>query len=169
MLSLDSFEWSRLTHAYGSASDIPRLLSQLETLPSSIGNAEPWFSLWSALAHQGDVYPASFAAVPHVIEALSRDPSRTPYVFFQFPAWIEICRQRANLEVPEDVAPDYFASLLRLPALISAASTGNWDADLLASAMACLAISKGFASMAEVAFELNTENAPRIAAFLEGV
>jgi len=71
MLSLADSRWSELRHAYGSASDIPALLEQLVGLPSSEGNQEPWFSLWSALAHQEDVYSASFAAVPHVIEALS--------------------------------------------------------------------------------------------------
>ena len=55
MLSLESPEWANLHHAYGPASDIPRLLRQLDTLPLASGNAEPWFSIWSALAHQGDV------------------------------------------------------------------------------------------------------------------
>src|SRR5271156_1016157 len=55
MLSLESPEWASLYHAYGPASDIPRLLRQLDTLPIADGDAEPWFSIWSALAHQGDV------------------------------------------------------------------------------------------------------------------
>jgi hypothetical protein len=58
MLSLDSPRWADLTHAYGVASDIPELLRQLHSLPDSSGESEPWFNLWSALAHQGDVYPA---------------------------------------------------------------------------------------------------------------
>jgi len=53
MLSLDSDRWSELQHAYGDASNIPALLVQLIDLPSATGDAEPWFSLWSALAHQG--------------------------------------------------------------------------------------------------------------------
>jgi len=72
MLDLDDPRWSDLTHAYGKASDIPDLLRQLDKLPLATGDAEPWFSLWSALAHQGDVYPASFAAVPHVVAMLAK-------------------------------------------------------------------------------------------------
>jgi len=41
MISLDSPEWANLKHAYGNASDMPALLRQLETLPSSEGNSEP--------------------------------------------------------------------------------------------------------------------------------
>ena len=63
MLSLDSPGWSKLRHAYGVASDTPKLLRQLERLPASDNEKESWFSNWSSLAHQGDVYSASFAAV----------------------------------------------------------------------------------------------------------
>lgn len=55
-LPLDSARWATLEHAYGKASDLPAMLRQLDALPEAIGNEEPWFSLWSALAHQGDVY-----------------------------------------------------------------------------------------------------------------
>ena len=57
-LPLDSPRWPELNHAYGKASDIPALLRQLDSFPPSGPDDEPWFSLWSALAHQGDVYPA---------------------------------------------------------------------------------------------------------------
>lgn len=67
MLNLDSPKWSELDHAYGKASDIPDLLRQLETIPNPDDNSEPWLSLWSSLAHQGDIYSASFAAVPHIV------------------------------------------------------------------------------------------------------
>jgi hypothetical protein len=68
--------WAHLKRAYGSARDIPGLLQQLLTLPASSGGDEPWFSLWSALAHQGNVYSASFAAVSHVTRALSIAPAK---------------------------------------------------------------------------------------------
>lgn len=53
-------DWSQLTHAYGPADDIPALLDQLASDPTS----ERWTDLWSALCHQGSVYSASFAALP---------------------------------------------------------------------------------------------------------
>jgi len=161
MLSLDSSEWSELRHAYGSASDIPPLLRQLADLPDSSGQAEPWFSIWSALAHQGDVYSASFAAVPHVISALAAAPDRASYGYFQFPAWVEICRQRQKMKVPDQLSSAYFDSLGRLPELVCAAASRTWDTDFLRSALSAVAVAKGAALMAEVIQELNEETAVR--------
>src|SRR5882762_7704275 len=118
----DVSRWSALSHAYGPATDTPGLLQQLSSLPSSGGRAEPWFTLWSALAHQGDVYSASFAAVPHVVEALATNPSEADQSFFQFPAWVEICRAKSRIEVPEDLKQSYFESLALLPGLVAQAS-----------------------------------------------
>lgn len=118
MLSLDDPRWPELQHAYGGAADIPALLKQLADIPSSENDKEPWFSIWSALAHQGDVYSASFAAVPHVIAALASAPLRADFTYFQFPAWVEVCRAKKSVAVPGDIAPAYFESLSRLPALV---------------------------------------------------
>jgi hypothetical protein len=160
MLSLDSPEWANLKHAYGSASDIPALLRQLETLsletlPSPEANPEPWFSIWSALAHQGDVYPASFAAVPHVVRILATAPTAASSVYFQFPTWVEICRQRHRLTVQDDLSADYFAALKMLAGLVCAASVREWDADFLRCALSAMAVSKGFVLMAEAVQELD--------------
>jgi len=163
-LSLDSLRWRELQHAYGSAADIPPLLRALESLPASEGKAEPWFTLWSALAHQGDVYSASFAAVPHVIRALSTAPTRAHFSFFQFPAWVEICRHRKQVPIPSDLTDSYFAALAQLPSLVAAAAPKEWDEHFLACALAAIAAAKGFPTVAEAAQELT----PLVAAeFLE--
>lgn len=167
MLSLDSPRWTELSHAYGNASDIPALLAQLMEMPRSAEEDEPWFSLWSSLAHQGDVYTASFAAVPHVIEALSRAPLQADSAYFQFPAWIEICRQRQGFSVPADLEADYFRSLSRLPKLVAAASEGDWDEEMLQCAMAALAAAKGNAQLAEASLELTTEVASEFMDWLD--
>ena len=71
MLTGDDERWSALEHAYGEASDIPVLLRQLANFPPHEDHrAEPYFSLWSALCHQGDVYSASYAAVPEIISLI---------------------------------------------------------------------------------------------------
>lgn len=64
MPELGSPRWGELQRAYGNAADTPALLRQLDVLPPAAGNGEPWFTLWSSLAHQGSVHPAFFAAVP---------------------------------------------------------------------------------------------------------
>lgn len=157
MLSLDSPHWSQLWHAYGSASDIPPLLRQLSALPEADGAKEPWHSLWSALAHQGDVYPASFAAVPHVVAAATSAPLVASSTYFQFPAWVEVCRQKNAVPIPAELEAAYFGALQKLPALVAAASAREWDAEFLACALAAVAASKGYGSVAEVAQELTPE------------
>ncbi|MET7641009.1 hypothetical protein [Streptomyces sp. NPDC005438] len=62
-------DWSRLSHAYGSAEDVPALLDQLAGAP----DPELWNDLWSALCHQGSVYSASFAALPWLAEMAGSD------------------------------------------------------------------------------------------------
>jgi hypothetical protein len=157
VLSLESHRWAELKHAYGAAGDMPALLRQLGELPSSKNNAEPWFTLWSALAHQGDVYSASFAAVPHVVHALASAPSKADHSYFQFPAWVEICRAKNQVEITEDLRSAYFDSLAKLPALVAAASNRSWEPSFLACALAAVAAAKGQPAVAEAALELTPE------------
>jgi hypothetical protein len=159
MLSLDSPRWGDLRHAYGPASDIPGLLRQLQPLSDAVGKPEPWFTLWSSLAHQGDVYSASFAAVPHVVNALAAQPSAATATYFHFPAWVEICRQRQGLSIPADLEQAYFAALAQLPALVAAAAARPWDADMLACVLAAIAAAKGHTAVAEAALELSPAGA----------
>jgi hypothetical protein len=157
MLSLDSPRWSELEHAYGNASNIPGLLRQLQALPLSDGENEPWFSLWSSLAHQGDVYSASFAAVPHVIYFLSLAPSKVDFSYFQFPAWIEICRKKNVMSIPKDLEDDYFDALAKLPSLVAATADREWDSSFLRCALSAIAASKGHGSVAEAVLEMSPE------------
>ncbi|HWS70134.1 MAG TPA: hypothetical protein VN325_45810 [Steroidobacteraceae bacterium] len=117
----------------------------------------PWFTIWSSLAHQGDVYSASFAAVPHIVAALATDPTRASGTYFQFPAWVEICRHRNGVVVPKHLILDYRRALHQLPALVAAAADRDWDSDFLPCALSAIAASKGFPTVAEAALELSPE------------
>lgn len=157
MLSLQSSRWSELRHAYGSANDIPPLLEQLSSLPTSSGDSEPWFTLWSALAHQGDVYSASFAAVPHVVAAIESAPTKVDESYFQFPAWVEVCRARQGVEVPRDLKVAYFESLARLPGLVAQASVREWSPGFAACALSAVAAAKGQHAVAEALLEMSSQ------------
>ena len=157
MLSLDNPRWNELQHAYGSASDIPNLIRQLKTFPTSDGTSEPWFSIWSALAHQGDVYSASFAAVPHVIETLSTDPMKAPDGFFLFPSWVEICRHRNRVTIPVDLEPAYSNAIARLPKLVCATVERKWNTDFSLSALAAIAVAKDSPELAAAIIELTPD------------
>ncbi|HEY9131975.1 MAG TPA: hypothetical protein VIM98_09490 [Dyella sp.] len=144
-----------MNHAYGNASDIPELLRQLYELPQVSSQEEPWFSLWSALAHQGDVYSASFAAVPHVVAALSANPLKASFNYFHFPAWVECCRARASMLVQDDLLWAYKAALEKLPGLVAKASNRPWEEGFLQCALAAIAAAKGKTIIAEAVMELD--------------
>jgi len=173
MLALSDPRWNTLNDAYGRASAIPGLLAQLAQQPADDGAAEPWYSLWSALAHQGDVYSASFAAVPHVVEALAAAPETASEVYFHFPAWVEICRHRNGVPVPgdletadletadletADLETAYRAALARLPGLVAQAGSKPWDAGFTACALAAVAAAKGQHLLAEALLELTSSD-----------
>ena len=164
MLSLESSRWEELRHAYGPALDTPSLLSQLRSLPEAVGESEPWFTLWSSLAHQGDVFPASFAAVPHVVSALASQPENASFTYFHFPAWVEICRQRHGMTVPTELEEAYYSALSQLPGLAATAASRPWDENMVASVLAAIAAAKGNVKVAEAALELSPDVA---ATFLE--
>ncbi|MES2392896.1 MAG: hypothetical protein V4555_14720 [Acidobacteriota bacterium] len=160
MLSLDDAHWSELQHAYGSAADMPALLHQLERDPSSEPSAEPWFSLWSALAHQGDVYPASFAAVPHIVRLIRLAPFDSRSAYFHFVSWIEICRQRNAVDVPADLLSDYQQALAAIPALVCEAAAYQWNHDFQRCALSALAVAKGDTELGAAIQELEADVLP---------
>jgi hypothetical protein len=75
--ALDQIPWKDLTHAYGSAADVPDLLRLLRTAsPDLQGEDSPLWQLFGNIWHQGTVYEATSYAVPFLIDlAVDR---RTP-------------------------------------------------------------------------------------------
>lgn len=73
---LDDIPWSGLTHAYGSAADVP---SQIRTLlsedPATVRSV--LFTFTCNIFHQGSIYPATVAATPFLIELLQHDSEAT--------------------------------------------------------------------------------------------
>lgn len=64
---LAAINWDKLSHAYGSAEDVPQLIRRLTTsLPSD--DSSPLWELFGNIWHQGTVYEASPFAVPFLIE-----------------------------------------------------------------------------------------------------
>jgi hypothetical protein len=159
VLPLDSPKWSALTGAYGSATEIPGLLRDLESLPSNEGQeAEPYFSFWSALCHQGDVYTASYAAVPHMVRIMQTAPARVPWTLFLMLTCIEIARSNGRgPTIPPDLDGDYAAALAQVPDVVAIASKANWDHWYCGAALAAVAASKGFCRLAEAIMELAPE------------
>jgi hypothetical protein len=115
-----ALDWSSLRHAYGPADDIPALLERARHAPATGDyRDEPWFSLWSALCHQGDVYTASYAAVPELVaiaEARAAEP-RVAWECLLLAGSIELERALPNgaapPPVPAELESAYAAALGR--------------------------------------------------------
>ncbi len=91
------------------------MLQQIESFPAEKdGQAEPWFSLWSALYHQGDIYSASIAAVPRIVSALSRAPSKATLSFYLLPASIAIADNVNPVEVSVAIRENFTGSVAAL-------------------------------------------------------
>ncbi|HKI35483.1 MAG TPA: hypothetical protein VKA46_26745 [Gemmataceae bacterium] len=159
MLPLDSKRWRKLSHAYGDAADIPSLLTDLESLPPDAGpEAEPYFSLWSALCHQGDIYTGSYAALPHIVRVMGTAPEQVPMTLFLMVACIEVARSKGRgPAVPLDLQADYSAALARIPELVAGAARKNWDHWYCGAALAAVAAAKGFGQLAEAVLELDPD------------
>jgi hypothetical protein len=158
-LDLASPIWRDLQHAYGSAEDVPGLLTALEALPPRLAEKdEPYSSLWSALCHQGDAYTASYAAVPHIVRIAQSAPSVFPWTLLALVSAIEISRSRGSGPVvPGDLLTPYTEALAAVPALVAAASTRVWDHWFCLAALSAVAAAKGSPDVAEAVLELNPE------------
>ncbi len=159
MLSLDDPRWNELRDAYGDASTIPSLLRDLASMPAyNDHDSEPYFSLWSALCHQGDVYTASYAAAPHVVAAMRAHPGGFHAALLLLVASIEIARARGRgPAVPVDLAPAYQSALRELVDLAHDVTRRPCDEGTLRVATAALAVAHGHVGVAEAMLELEPE------------
>lgn len=159
MLKLDDRRWSELSHAYGAASDIPDLLRALAKRPEQRGaNDEPWFTLWSSLCHQGDVYTASYAAIPHVVQIALSQANPIDFGFFLLPASVDVARiNNRGPEVPDFLLPAYDLAISRLPECVLAHRGESWSQDMTIAAMAAIAVSKTHHAMAEAVMNLDED------------
>jgi hypothetical protein len=165
MIKLSDPRWQTLSHAYGSAADIPDLLRQLGgTRCPKIGHdSEPWSTLWSSLCHQGDVYDASYAALPHIVEIACNAKEAIDFSFFQLPAAIEIARNSGRgPPVPIDLSDAYGEAVSRLTDCVALHRHEIWDEPTLLSAASALAAAKGLHRVAEAIMNLDDDLITRL-------
>lgn len=168
MIELHDPRWAKLSHAYGSAADIPELLRQLAgaTGPKIGYDSEPWFTLWSSLCHQGDVYEASYAALPHIVEIACNAKSTIDFSFFQLPAAIEIARHGGKgPPVPVDLATAYNDAVSRFTECVALHRHEDWDQPTLLSAVCALSVAKGHHRVAEAIMNLDDDLITRLIEF----
>lgn len=157
MLGLRSPRWKELSHAYGSAQDIPTLLSQLKTAaPKKDYRSEPWFSLWSALCHQGDVYTASYAAVPHIVALASKRPISERADFLLIAAKIEAMHHTKKApKIPSDLKRAYEDALREGASLAMSCMERDWPEEDFRIILAALAIFRGHVALGNMLLDFD--------------
>ncbi|MFG3115402.1 HEAT repeat domain-containing protein [Streptomyces sp. NPDC048197] len=69
---MNDVDWAELTHAYGTAEDVPGLLHDLRS-DDAVTRERALDALYGGVHHQGDVYDSTLACIPHLL-ALVQDP-----------------------------------------------------------------------------------------------
>jgi hypothetical protein len=122
---MDILDWSKLEAAYGSAANVPSLLASARTAPApETEESDPWFGLWQSLFHQGDVYTASYAAVPELVEIAANrtDDGGAECLFLA--AMIELRRHEYEAPaIPPVLRPTYEAAVRAASSLAESESS----------------------------------------------
>lgn len=92
--------------------------------------------------------------MPHIIAGLAETPELAADAYFQFPAWVEICRAKHRIEVPDDLKGFYFEALARLPGLVAQSAKVAWEPGYAACALSAIAAAKGHHALAEAIQEM---------------
>ncbi len=165
VLPLESDHWLKLSHAYGPAADVSGLLRELASpsVPSGGRDEELWENLWSRLCHQDDVYDASYAAVPHIVQIALDIQGPINFGFYLLPACIEVSRSRGlGPDISSDLDEAYFSAVSRLMECVSKHRDDAWDTTTLRSALAAQAVSKGHPEMASLLINLDDDLIARL-------
>jgi hypothetical protein len=127
---LDDIVWRRLSHAYGSASDVP---GQVRALLSD-DDGERKMALWQLggnVVHQGSRYQASASVVPFLLEILAGPSPLTP------PERVRLVELLGELAIGDPSfypAGEFPLAEIRSEAaegraLMDAFEAGDWDGD----------------------------------------
>ncbi len=159
MLSLESATWGRIDHAYGPASDIPNLLRAVSSYPVKVDSqSEPYFTLWSSLFHQGDVYEASYAAVPHLLSIGESAPAAVAEELLHLVTMIEAARLKdRGPTLSEELEQPYLAAIRSIPSFVAQRSESDWTEGFARICAASVVVAQGKSDLAEAILELSPD------------
>jgi hypothetical protein len=163
--------WSAAS-GFGGYQSIPSVIKCLELLEAcpqpqtsdvweDVFDLEgPWKTLHESLCHQGTIYSASFAAVPHIIDIGLRSSAKHEIHpgFFLLPTEIEHSRLEEELDgghfqIDDDIRADYLAAIQQLQDLAYAIRGHSWSSDYTLIVAAALAVSKGHLQLSKCILE----------------
>jgi len=156
MLALDDPRWDTLSSCYGGwpvADLLERLLTESFPLPHVEHRPTLWDQLFSELYHQGTLYPATIAAMPHLVRIVARVEPRQRTEWLSLIADIEAMRTVGNVYDPqEQLTPDlvnaYEETFLEVTVLAQETiAAGGWRESVRSeSSLAALLSLSAFAS-----------------------
>jgi len=149
MLPLDDLRWQTYKGGYHLHFDATPFLRELyeNGLPK-----ERWLELWDELHHQGDVDSASYAVVPHLLNA-ARLSRKLDWNCFGLLATVELCRMD-NSAPPPEIADGYFAAIESAPAILCMHADHEWNELLTVTGAACIALARGNRTLGNVLIRL---------------
>lgn len=137
-------DFDGLTHAFGSADDVPAKLDALEALEvlPSRWQDEPLGSLWDALCHQTSTFDASYAALPRLVAIVEERPAdqraATLHLVGSIAAWQERgAGVPAELRAPYDAARQRAADVIEQTVREAPPTTLRGELLWLADLVAC--------------------------------
>ena len=105
---LDDIPWSQLTHAYGSAEDVPDQIRALASTNAKKQEEALW-QLYGNIFHQGTRYEASSHAIPFLYE-LIKEPT-TPAKHYLIHLLVSLALGYAEYFLPDGIVPDVLREL----------------------------------------------------------
>jgi hypothetical protein len=151
-LDINDPRWEGLEGGYRAAYD-PR--PALRSLSDDSDPSKAWEELWNELHHQGDVGEASYAAIPHIVDAYIRrgPPGWNAYAML---VCIELARDAEdNPPVPGYLRASYLEALQRLSLHGQKELESATDPDLVRCIIAVIALSKGMRALARLAWDFD--------------
>src|SRR5260221_13970921 len=135
---LDDVNWRKLHHAYGSAENIPGLLRAFASAKDEQAYEELYDDLLNMINHQGDIYSATAATVPFLIQMLlNKNFSKRDWILHTLFFLEQTCDSHAkssqSIVVLEDVFATFSSIKHGVPVYMSLLRDSNGDIRALAA------------------------------------
>lgn len=153
MIPLKSEIWNGLSGGYHVKYNPVECLTRLYGNPN---DDAAWEELWEELHHQNDVGQASYAAVPHILE-IERRAEQFNWNGFALISVIEYCRPTNVPPQVGEIADGYKEAWDELLTVVANHPHKEWDDNLTASILSCIAYSRGQRVMAWAVSEMDDE------------
>lgn len=157
-LELDDPRWATLEGGYrGVIYDASMALKKLELSNDTQAINLIYQELWNELHHQGDVGPASYYSVPHLVR-IAQQKQIADSNILGLVSVIEIQRHKDNPPIPNALKPNYNKAIEDLADLVKLAMSQYWNLDLATTSLTAIALAKGQVKLANAILNMDSED-----------